>query len=405
MEKKPRVCFKKWILAGFLSVFLTTGTLAWSAPKQHTVKAGDTLQSICEQYYGDAELMPKLWEKNPSVTDPEKLPAGLIILLLEDVPIRKTPSASEKKTKAPRSLDVPSIQTTGVDVSDYCKVDTLGFLSPEPVTPWGRISADETERIFLAKYDKVFVLFEKDRKVKPGDRFTLYKQSENLGNILTESDVAHEVTFLGTIVLLAQVPERENVFEAQIENSYRVMRVGDPVLPYRMVSPCVQPTDPDWQKCEDPLNCAATIVDSRDQKELMGQYSVVYINRGYKNGIRRGNLFAIVDHMDAAAGDKKDLPDLVLGYLLVLEARLQTATAVVLKAKKEFRNGIAIKAVNLEKALRQTMTAQGLDPVEKLNSNHKLVPTLLKLGEQIDLKTTLPESLHVLYTMVKCSPN
>ena len=193
-------------------------------------------------------------------------------MLLEDVPIRKTPSASSQKTKAgtPPRLDVATIRTTGVDVSDYCKVETLGFLSPEPVTPWGRISADETERIFLAKYDKVFVLFEKDRKVKPGDRFTLYRQSENLGNILTESDVAHEVTFLGTIVLLAQVPERENVFEAQIENSYRVMRVGDPVLPYRMVSPCVQPTDPDWQKCEDPLNCAAHHCGFQGSKRIDG---------------------------------------------------------------------------------------------------------------------------------------
>jgi len=94
--------------------------------------------------------------------------------------------------------------------------------------------------------------------------------------------------------------------------------------------------NPDWKKCGDGKSCSAAIVASKDQFELEGQYSVVYINQGYKHGLERGNLFAIETRMEASGTSGADLPDLVLGYLIIVESRLETATAVVLNAKKGF---------------------------------------------------------------------
>jgi len=209
--------------------------------------------------------------------------------------------------------------------------------------------------------------------------------------------------FLGKIVLKEKVSERS--FKAEIIKSYRVMRVGDPLLPYKPVSHCIQPSNPDWKKCGDGKSCSAAIVASKDQFELEGQYSVVYINQGYKHGLERGNLFAIETRMEASGTSGADLPDLVLGYLIIVESRLETATAVVLNAKRDFPNGTMIKAVNLNHALEKTLAAQGYEGFKKIDIRNELVPVLIKIKEHIDLKQDLPESLYLLATMVKCSVN
>lgn len=399
MRKKHSLFFVLWVSASVLSFSLFSGSAAWAQPSTHTVVKGDTLQSICVHYYGDRDLWPKLWKKNPFVTDPGLLHPGEVIFLFEDMPVKAVSTGGVEGMQL--GVDDATWASTGVDVSEYCNIGALGFLSPEGVKPWGYVTSDETERIFLGQYDTVYVTFEKDRKVKPGDAFNLYRESEDLDHPLTGANVGTVVLFLGRVVLKEQVSE--NSFKAEIVEGYRVMRVGDPLLPYNPMSPCVQPSNPDWGKCGDVKECVAAIVASKDQLELEGQYSVVYINQGYKHGFKRGNLFAIVTRMETSIANAADLPDLVLGYLIILESRLETATAVVLNAKKDFPNGTTIKAVNLAKALEKTLADQGHKGVKEIDIQTQLVPILIKIGQDIDLKKELPESLYLLSTMVKCS--
>jgi len=367
----------------------------------HTAVKGDTLQSICVQYYGNRCLWPKLWKKNPFVTDPVHLNPGDVIVLLEDVPVQAVSPRGGLQSLI--GADDATWATKGVEVSEYCDIEALGFLSPDGVIPWGLIASDETERIFLGRYDNVYVRFEKDRKVKPGDIFNIYRESDSLNDPLGGGSVGTAVLLLGKLVLKKKVSE--DSFKAEIIESYRVMRVGDPLLPYRPVSRCIQPSNPDWEKCGSASNCSAAIVASKDQYELMGQYSVVYINKGYKQGIERGNLFTIVTRMETSGSSGAELPDLVLGYLLIVESRLETATAVVLNAKKDFPNGTAIKAVNLSQVLKETLAAQGYENVKDIHIKDELIPVLIKMKENNDLKQDLPESLDLLSTMVKCSGN
>ncbi len=319
----------------------------------------------------------------------------------EDIPIKAVSTPGVEAIRPLIGADDETRTSKGVDVSEYCHVESLGFLSPEQVKPWGHVTADETERIFLAKHDTIYVTFEKDRKVKPGDAFNLYRESDKLDHPLTGKNVGTVILFLGKIVLEEQVSE--GLFKAEILEDYRVMRVGDPLLPYHPVSACIQPSNPDRKRCGDEKECSAAIVASKDQLELMGQYSVVYINQGYKHGFKRGNLFAIVTRMETAIANEADLPDLVLGYLIILESRLETATAVVLNAKKDFPNGTTIKAVDLAKTLERTLANQGYQGVKEIDIQNELLPILMKIGQNIDLKQDLPESLYLLSTMVKCS--
>ncbi|MCG6878050.1 MAG: LysM peptidoglycan-binding domain-containing protein [Deltaproteobacteria bacterium] len=397
MRKRHLFFFVLWISLSVVSFC----DLAWAETSTHTVVKGDTLESICIQYYGNRNLLPELWKKNPAVIDPTKLNPGEVIVLLEDVPIKPISTVSASGVQFLIGAEDAAWSTRGVSVSDYCDVDAMGFLSPERVKPWGVIASDETERIFLGQYDNVYVTFEKGRKVKIGDIFNVYRESDCLGNPIGLGSVGYTVLYLGRLVLTEKVGE--NSFKAEISASYRVMRVGDRVLPYKPVSSCIQPSNPDWKKCGDADKCVASIVASRDQQELIGQYSVVYINRGYKQGIERGNLFAIVTRMETSGASGDDLPDLVLGYLMILDARLETSTAVVLNARKDFPNGTTIKAVDLNRVFKKALAAQGYDDIKEIDIRNELVPVLIKLKDRIDLKKDLPESLYLLSNMVKCS--
>ncbi len=401
LGKKQLLFFVLWISVGFFSSSTFGVSVVCAQSPTHIVVKGETLQSICVRYYGDGDLWPKLWKINPLVTDPGLLHPDEVIFLFEDMPIKTVQTPVVEKTRSLIGADNTTWASTAVDVSEYCNVEALGFLSPEGVTPWGHVTSDETERIFLAQYDTVYVTFEKDRKVKPGDSFNLYRASDNLEHPLTGDDVGTAVLFLGKIILKSQVSEC--LFKAEIVESYRVMRVGDPLLPYTPVSACVQPSNPDWKRYGDINKCDIAIVASKDQLELMGQYSVVYINQGYKHGVKRGNLFAIVTRIETTIANEADLPELVLGYLIILESRLETATAVVLNAKKDFPNGTTIKAVDLAKTLKNTLADQGYQGIKEIDIQNELMPILMKIGQNIDLKKDLPESLYLLSTMVKCS--
>ena len=407
MRKRHLLFWAFWIGVSIFSFSVFGSIAAWAQPSTHTVVKGDTLENICIRYYGNRDLLPKLWKMNPFVTNPARLQVGDVISLLENVPIKAVSVQGVGGLQSLIGADDATWAIKGIDVAEYCNVEALGFLSPDGVKPWGRVTADETERIFLAQYDNIYVTFEKGRQVKPGDIFNLYRESDGLDHPLTGSDVGTVVLFLGKIVLKEKVSEHS--FKAEIIKSYRVMRVGDPLLPYKPVSSCIQPSNPDWKKCGDNKNCSAAIVASKDQFELEGQYSVVYIDQGYKHGFERGNLFAIVTRMETSVTNGADLPDLVLGYLIIVESRLETATAVVLNAKKDFPNGTMIKAVNLNRELEKTLAARGKDikelGIKEIDIKNELVPILIKVKENINLKQDLPESLYLLSTMVKCSAN
>ena len=84
---------RKWpFFIVFLIVFgfiITASPKIWAQTRTHVVVKGDTLWDICEKYYGDPELWPKLWEMNPFVTNPHLLKPGDVITLLEGVPFKK----------------------------------------------------------------------------------------------------------------------------------------------------------------------------------------------------------------------------------------------------------------------------------------------------------------------------
>jgi hypothetical protein len=304
-------------------------------PLYHVVQPGDTLWDICEHYYGDSELWPKLWEMNPFITNPHLLKPGDKIRLLEGYPLKTAapkPSAEKLQKEQPEEPGGVS----GVDVSGLCNVASAGYLSSNPVAPVGQVISTVTSRIILAEGDTIFVDLPQQEAVEPGRVFVAFKSSSALAHPLTGRKVGYLIRYGGKVSIKEKT--KGTVYKAEVIESYKDFRVGDPLIPEEPISSCVEvlPTDP---------ALATHIVAVQDQKKIIGQFSVVYLPKGFNDGVRRGNVFKIMKKIESVGAP---LPDVVAGHLIVIEARPDSATGVVISVARDLANGAPLQGTEWE---------------------------------------------------------
>lgn len=316
----------------------------------HTVVEGDTLWDICEKYYGDSDLWPKLWQMNPFITNPHLLEPGDIITLFEKETILKeepVKTAEELKEAGP----------TGIDIQGVINTDAAGYLARDEISSWGTLFASETGQLFLAEDDTVFVIFKKDKKVNIGDEFSIVKPSPLLKDPLNGKKLGYILAVRGKLIIeeptgllmtKGKLTKKENVFQAKIIKDFAPISIDDHIIPYEPVSPCILPQSADE-------NFLGNIVAVKDQLQLCAEGNIVYLNKGFNQGVQRGNLFEVVntnivpDPEDKSIFTNPDLlilPDIPIGIILVLESRPATATAVVVHANKTIHNGAYIKGLS-----------------------------------------------------------
>lgn len=324
-------------LSLFIALFLSLSLSVAAGQKlTHIAKKGDTLWSICEQYYGDPYLWPELWEMNKFITNPHWLKPGDVITLLEYK--EKKPKPEKPKKKIVKLKKQPLKKPMGIDVSSLTNTKALGVLLQESVKPWGRIFDFETEKILISKNDTVYVKMDK-KGVKPGDKFTIYTVSNPIKHPLTGEKFGYIHSFKGTLEIKKV---KENYHIAIIEESFRTIYKNDLLMPFHTVSPCIV-TIPSQR------TITAHIVASKDILEVLGEYSVVYIDAGHDMGIRRGNLLEAIEERESTFDEKQKrmaaLPPTILGKILILETTEDTSTGVVFWAAKNFTNGAKIRSL------------------------------------------------------------
>jgi len=331
----------------------------------HTVEKGDTLWSICEKYYGDPDLWPKLWQMNTFITNPHFLHPGDLITLLEQEPL-KTERPPEGAEKIVTEKAEPVM--TGINVSTLTTIGAIGFLSLDKIKPSGHIfSSLRTNKLLLGDGDKIVVKFENDRQPRPGDKLTVGQSSSLLRHPITERKLGYAFEVHGYLVLKKHL--KLNHYEAEILDAFQPININDLVIPYEPISPCVQPISTHEE-------VVTNIVASKEQQNLIAQHSVVYLDQGLDQGIRRGQLFQIVNlkkindpdfegenfteiakelcqtHSLAEIYKKytheTTLYEYPLGAMIIVESRPRTSTAVVLSTTEHFYNGAFVKSLSWE---------------------------------------------------------
>lgn len=296
----------------------------------HTVKKGDTLWSICEKYYGDPFLWPELWEMNKFITNPHWIKPGDAINLLR---YKKEVIKTEKQTAKIKRPPLEPLK--GIDVSRLTNLKALGFFSRDKAESWGRIFDLKVNRELVQKGETVYVKMTK-KDVRPGDKFTVFSISKPVKHPKTGKEYGYINSFNGIMVI--EKAERD-YFAARIIDSFKAISRGDFLIPYRSVSPCILPVP--YRESLD-----ACVIASKDRLNLLGQYSVVYMDAGNEKGIQRGYIFKAIEEreslLNSKTKEKISLPPVIMGKILILSVREHTSTGVVFWSSKEFTKGVKI---------------------------------------------------------------
>lgn len=350
---------KKYILVVLFSLFVclfVNPSMILSQATTHTVQKGDTLWSICEKYYGNPDLWPKLWQMNPFVTNPHLLNPGDIITLFEKEPVKETMKPEVVKAVPSK----PEPQVMGISVEGLTDVKTVGFLSLGKIQSWGTLFASNNSKLMLDKGEIAFVIFEESREVKVGDEFSIGRVSPPLKHPITGKRLGYTYSINGRLVVEERLGlahsnnkfyQKKNVFKTKITEAHEPIQVNNIVIPYTPVSPCVLPR---------PMNkeLLANIVASKRGQVLINPNSIVYIDRGFKHGVNRGNVFEVVkahivpdpkkplNEFYRPRNSKIILPDIHIGMIIVLESRPETSAAIVLSATEPIPKGAYIKNIS-----------------------------------------------------------
>ena len=326
-------------------------------PSTHKVQRGDTLWSICEKYYGEAFLWPKLWEMNPFVTNPHLLKPGDLITLIE-----KEDIYMKKPSKEPAKV-VPKMK--GIDMGVFANPATMGFLSVSKLEPWGEIYGSTRSELGAEIGHKVFINFKNREGVKPGDQFRVAKPMP-VRHPLTDRPMGDVITIRGAVVVKEHL--QQDYFLAEVTDVYMEFGVGALVLPFEPMSKCVQPmaTDP---------KLYGNIVALKEARKIIGGGTVVYLDAGFKDSIQRGQVFEVVriskipspdwQHSNfeeivnevsstlskeayladfwTKINEGKSLYEFPVGKLMVVESRPNSSTAVVLSSSEDIYAGTFVK--------------------------------------------------------------
>jgi hypothetical protein len=352
MMKKRYIIVLLLLAAGFL---FANPFGIYAQKLTHTVQKGDTLWDICEEYYGNPHLWPKLWEMNEFITNPHLIRPGDVITLFEQEPVKEVAEVKEEEKEPPPIEEEPEPEMVGIDLASLTNADAIGFLSTEKIIPWGTLFASGDDNMMLSEGDTAYILFDKTKNIEIGDAFSIGRSSSLLKHPVTGKDLGYIFLVNGKLVVeerlglarkgIDEFYQKKNVFKTRVVKVYEPIKIDDSVLPYRPFSPCVVPVSLDRE-------IVSNIVAAKAERVLIGPGSIVYIDLGHKDGVKRGNVFDVVEanivpdpQPETFLLSKDDviiLPDRPVGKIMVLESRTDTSTAIVISAVEPSSPGIYI---------------------------------------------------------------
>jgi hypothetical protein len=319
-------------------------------PEAHTVRRGDTLWEISGRYYQNPYQWPKLWSFNPQIQNPHWIYPGDHVRLRDD---RVAGSASR----------IGFFGRRGVPTGTVFLRD-MGWVDDKNDDTWGDVVGSPSDHLMLTEGEDVYIQLGDQHEVAIGDQLTIFRPIRTV-----ESDNAkgEMVSIRGTARIERYNP-RTKMARAKIIESIDVIERGVKVGPVGRKFDVVPPAKSD-------RDLEASILASVYPSAFYGQWQVVFIDRGEKDGVRPGMRFfavrrgdrwqqtinsagdmavyrprveddlpARIDRYPTDTVDEEKLPDETYAELRVMRVREHTATAIVVQAKHEIERNARLLA-------------------------------------------------------------
>ena len=309
-------------------------------PDVYLVVKGDTLWDISGTFLSKPWLWPEIWQINPQVENPHLIYPGdeIALVYVDGQPrlhlrrgdagrtVRLTPSDTVSLQPQIRSTPLESaIPAISLDAIQAFLVQNR-IVESEVLDAAPYIVQGDTNRLVLGAGDQVYVRGElvdarSYNVVRKGPLYVDPESNEVLGR---------EATYIGLGTSIAQ---DDDVATMAISSTREEVQVGDRVLPTeeRRVDANFFPSAPD-------RDIKGEIIAVLSGVTQVGQYDVVVLNRGEREGIEVGNVMAIFKRgaiaRDRIANETIRLPSERAGILMVFRTFEKLSYGLVLVTEK-----------------------------------------------------------------------
>jgi hypothetical protein len=287
----------------------------------YTVKQGDTLWQISKEQLGDPNGWPKIWQENPSISNPDNLSPGLQIKIPRGLAgaagqkVVVLPIPPPKKPDEPSKPKGKEITVFGGQTFDRLLILRGGYIANKENVQ-GSIVASPNDRELFAQHDSVYVKTETDTLKK----FYIVRTNREISHPITKKFMGFITSYMGVI----EVTGKESGYtKAVVREVFNDIKLGDLLIPYYDVD------RPQMSYKEKP-EANGVIVGNNQSTVTVAMGDIVYIDKGKDDGIEIGDTFTIT----ASVGPKRPL-----GKVEVISRQKKTATARIISSNSEFRVG------------------------------------------------------------------
>jgi hypothetical protein len=320
--------------------------LADNAPDSYVVKRGDTLWGIAKVFLRDPWYWPEIWQVNPQVHNPHLIYPGDTLRL---VYIDGKPQIVLQRGDLQRGDGVrvePRVRSEPLDaaITTIPYATVAAFMSKPSVL--------DREQIKLAPY----VLATRDLHVVMSEGDTVYARGFSspaelgshynvvrVGDPLIDPDDNRVLGYDGIFTGSGHVTRQGDPTTLIMTESARESRAGDKLIPGGVDVPL------DFIPSAPRTKTNGRIIAVSDGVTIIGQYEVVVVNRGARDGLAPGNVLGVFDTGPMVADtDKKGFFNLDrFGVKRVALPSERTGTFMVFKTFDNISYGLIMEATNL----------------------------------------------------------
>jgi hypothetical protein len=338
--------------------------IAEDAPARYVVKRGDTLWGISTRYLSDPWRWPELWRGNKDqIKDPHWIYPGDVLILdraAGTLTLERDgrPVTQGRAQQMQTPSDVVRLQPTAraEPLENAIPVIPANAIEPYLARPLvldarvvgGRLEEAEglrdaprllgaqEGRVMLGTGDRAFVTGMKSDALN----WHVFRSGRRLIDPVTNELLGVEAIQLGTV----RVIRRGEPAEVLIESVKQEILPGDRLMPAER-----QPLTNFTLRRPD-REIEARVLSIYGAVETGGQYSIVTLNRGKRDGLELGNVLAIYHALPPLADKQPDgsvrrvaLPDERYGLVTVFRIADRVSYALVMEVTRPLAAGDALR--------------------------------------------------------------
>lgn len=315
--------------------------LAENAPDSYVVKRGDTLWGIAKVFLRDPWYWPEIWQVNPQVHNPHLIyPGDTLRLVYID---------GQPQIVLQRGGDVrvePRVRSEPIDaaITTIPYATVAAFMSKPTVLDRDQIKAAP---YVLATRDLHVVMSEGDTVYARGFSTPAELGSHynvvRVGDALIDPDDKRLLGYDGIFTGSGHVTRQGDPTTLIMTESARESRAGDKLIPGGVDVPL------DFIPSAPRVKTNGRIISVANGVTVIGQYEVVVVNRGARDGLAPGNVLGVFDTGPLVPDtDKKGFFNLdKLGAKTVALPSERTGTFMVFKTFDNISYGLIMEATNL----------------------------------------------------------